>query len=630
MLEVVSALSFLAALSGFGVVVLRRSSSNLTTLESVAYGAPLGTVLGTLLILLVARVVGLTAATVTVGAAAFFALVVSLARPTEVRSRRVDAAEVWARIGPTLTSPAVWLPVAVLCLVLLRWAFFWVGALTYSDEGLAGSHVNMYGDLAVHLGNATTFAYGDNFPPQHPRFAGYPLAYHHLSDLTAAALIPMGLDPGSALMLHSAVFSVFTALAIFVFALRLSRDAIKASLALLLFVLSGSLGWLVMLPEIVGSADPLGGRLWAFDLVKDQGYDWQNMFYGFLMPQRAFLYGMPIALLSLTWVLVAHRRASTNAFLAAGAVLGLLPLAHLGSMLAMAIITPFLVLLFPSRRWIYFFAAWILIALPQLFLQQGGGAGALAFIRIQLGWVMEDVAWPIFWLKQVGLFLPLVLVALALPRLLPRDSYRLLVAFMGIFVIANIVVFQPWDWDNHKILVYWFFATCILVSSLLVWAWRRYGTMARGLIAVGIVSMVLSGVLEDVNQLLGRSSYSLFTADDIALAIRVRDETPKDAVFVAAPQNNNPVPALAGRRVVMGYWGWLFAEGLPWEERQADLEAIYAFTDGAEQLLAKYGVDYVVIGPPEMARMAPNVTAFRNAYPTVIKTDTYEVFAIND
>lgn len=535
-----------------------------------------------------------------------------------------------ARIRPLLRRPAVVIPAVVVGIILLRWTFFWMGAMTYSEDGLAGNHVNIFGDLAVHLGNATSFAYADNFPPEHPRFAGYPLAYHHLTDLTAAALIPLGMDPPSALTLHSAVYSVFTGLAIFAFARRLTGDSAKASLGLLLFVLSGSLGWMAMLPEIANSSDPLAGRLWDFRLMREEGYRWQNMFYGFLMPQRAFLYGLPLTLLGLTLAFVGVRRSRNNLFLAAGAVLGLLPLAHLGSLLAMALVTPFLVLLFPSRRWVFFFAAWILVAVPQLFLQQGGGAGALASIRIQFGWVMEDVAWPVFWIKQVGLFLPLVVVALALHRLLPRDSYRFLAAFMSIFVIANIVVFQPWDWDNHKVLVYWFLATCILVSSLLVWAWRRYGTMARGLIAVGIVSMVLSGVLEDVNQLLGRSSYSLFTADDIALAIRVRDETPKDAVFVAATQNNNPVPALAGRRVVMGYWGWLFAEGLPWEEREADLEAIYAFTDEAERLLAKYGVDYVVIGPPEMARMDPNVTAFRNEYPTVIKTDTYEVFAIND
>ncbi len=141
--------------------------------------------------------------------------------------------------------------------------------------------------------------------------------------------------------------------------------------------------------------------------------------------------------------------------------------------------------------------------------------------------------------------------------------------------------------------------------------------------------MLMSGVLEDVNQLLGRDSYSLFNADDIRVAIRVRDETPKDAVFVTGTQNNDPVPVLSGRRVVMGYWGWLFAEGLPWQEREADLRAIYAFTGDAERLLAKYGVDFVVVGPPELERMDANVEAFRNAYPAVITTATYEVFAID-
>jgi len=36
-----------------------------------------------------------------------------------------------------------------------------------------------------------------------------------------------------------------------------------------------------------------------------------------------------------------------------------------------------------------------------------------------------------------------------------------------------------------------------------------------------------------------------------------------------------------------------------------------------------------VVGPPELERMDANVEAFRNAYPAVITTATYEVFAID-
>jgi len=628
MMSIAASIAFLAVLGAFGIIFLRRIAPMLTALETAAYGAPLGAVLGTMLVLILARAVGLGGATVAVAVAALGAALAGQLSHGSREDGRPWGATLVSAVRRMRARPPAYPAIAVVSMVVIRWALFWSRALVLTDHGLVAMHVNVFGDLPVHMGNAAAFAFGENFPPEHPRFAGHPLAYHHLTDLTAASLIPLGLDPGGALALHSLVFSAFVALALWAFALRLTRDLVTASVAVGLFVMAGSLGWTVMLQQFQGSADPLGGRLWAFEAVREAGYEWQNMFYGFLMPQRAFLYGMPLAFLSLTLILIGQRLASITAFVTAGAVLGLLPLAHLATMLALTLVTPFLVILFPTRRWIYFFAAWVLVALPQLFLQQGGGPGALGFIRVQLGWVMGDVPWPLFWLKQLGLFLPLVVLALALPRLLPRDSYRLLAAFMGIFVIANVVVFQPWDWDNHKVLVYWFYASCVLVASLLVWAWRRFGPIVRCGLAAVTATLLLSGVLEDVNQLLRRDFYPLFTTEEIHLAARVRDETPPSAVFATGNQNNHPVPVLAGRRVLMGYAGWLFAEGLPWQAREADLRAILAYTAEAEQLMDRYGVDYVVIGPIEREALGANLDAYRRTHLSVIATANYEVFAV--
>jgi hypothetical protein len=628
-MAILAALSFLAVLSAFGIVLLRRVAPVLNRLESIAYGAPLGATIGSLIVLLTARFIGLAAGTIVVAVIALaVALIGVIGRwgwaGLRVRTRGRQGARLWR----LLSRPSVLIPTLVIGLILARWTIFWLGSLEYEGTTLVATHVNVFGDLPVHLSYASAFAYGENFPPEHPRFAGRPHAYHHLTDLTAAALVPLGLDPAAALTLHNLVFSVFVLLAILAMMLRLTRDGSVATLAVVLFTLGGSLAWMEMVGRLGARPDPLAGRLWEFEAVGAAGYQWVNTFYGFLMPQRAFLYGMPLAFLSLTLVLIGHRRRNTIDFVIAGAVLGLLPLAHLSTMLAMALVTPCLVLLFPSRRWVPFFAAWILVAVPQLFLQQGGGAGALSFLRVQLGWVMGETPWPIFWLKQVGLFLPLVLVALALPRLLPRDSYRLLLAFMAIFVVANIVVFQPWDWDNHKYFVYWFFATSVLVASLLVWAWRRYGPVVRVLTVAVVLTMVGSYALEDANQLLGRDRYPMFTGEDLELAAQVRNATPPRSVFVAGPVNNHPVASLTGRRVMMGFTGWLFAEGLPWEERDADVRAIYAYTDDAERLLDEYDIDYVVIGPFERDALAANVDAYRQRYRSVISTPSYEVFAI--
>ena len=129
-------------------------------------------------------------------------------------------------------------------------------------------------------------------------------------------------------------------------------------------------------------------------------------------------------MLTVTLLVRAARRRSPRARSSlAGVVAGFLPLAHLPTLLALAMVTPFLALLLarrpwhlrtiPWRGWIVFHVVWIAVAMPQLLTQLGGGAGALAAFRLDLGWVagIRDPWWW-FWLKNLGLFIPLGLLAL--------------------------------------------------------------------------------------------------------------------------------------------------------------------------------------------------------------------------
>jgi hypothetical protein len=202
---------------------------------------------------------------------------------------------------------------------------------------------------------------------------------------------------------------------------------------------------------------------------------------------------------------------------------------------------------------------------------------------------------------------------------------------MPLFVIANVVVFQPWDWYNHAMLLYWFLAVSILVATLVSKVWRTYRAPVVRLLVGGVVtSMLLSGVLINLHQLLGKDQVRLLTPEELRLAEAVRNETPPHAIFVVGLQPNHPVPVMAGRRVLMSYPGWLWAEGHDFTQREQDLRAIYAFASNAPQLLKDYRVDYVVIGPFERDQLAANVSAYRNRYNTIIKTDNYEVFAVGE
>ncbi|HEY0603308.1 MAG TPA: hypothetical protein VGD58_10375 [Herpetosiphonaceae bacterium] len=639
-LGLLAALVLLLSMGALGVALLRRFARLLDPLEQIAYGAPLGVVIASLALLALACLFGQLSLLMVVAIEVAAALAAGLIWPDWQMLRQFRL----RHLGEQPTSGIVaadqrsrWLSVGVLPLLVLggfalRWALFWAGGLNYTADGLWAGHVNIWGDWPQHLGDVTSFAYSANFPPMHPRLVGHHYDYHYLAALTSAASVTLGVDPATSLTLHSFIFSLLGLLGLYAFARRLTGDRGVAALVLILFLLGGGLGWVLTAADINASHDLLGTlrqQPWNATRLGQANFRWENMYFAFIMPQRGYLYGMPLGLLCLTLLLIGVERNEARWFGLAGIVAALLPLAHLSTLLSLALITPFLFLLFPSRWWLLFFGVWVLLAVPQLYIQQGGERGATAALRLQVGWIAKPDSWLWFWLKNLGAFLPLLLVALTQPDLLSVRAWRFLWGFMPVFALANLVVFQPWDWDNHKVLVYWFLAVAILVAALLMQTWRQQRSIVvRGLLVVVVLTMTLSGLLVNLHQLLGLSRYQLANTEEIMLADLVRTQTPERAVFAAGIQNNHPVPMLTGRRVVMSYPGWLWTHGIDVAERERDLREIYALGERTDALLKQYGVDYVVIGPGERNDLAANTAAFQARYPVVISTPNYQVFDV--
>jgi hypothetical protein len=622
-LDALAGLTLLCAMGAMGIALLRRLGCSLDPLEQLAYGFPLGIVATSLALLATASLTGTLGWEIVVASGAVSVGIAAASWPR----RQASAAR-----GAMASGAIGWAAVVVIGLIGLRWAAYWRSALVLAPDGLWAGSVNIWGDWSQHLGDVTAFAYGDNFPPTNPRLAGQPFAYHYLSSLTVAAMVPLGLDPVRGLPLHSCVLSLFVALGIYALARRLTGRDGAAALALLLFALGGGLGWWFQLAKLAPSQDgwhALRGVYWDAGLQASSNLLWPNMFFALLAPQRALLYGLPLGLLSLTLLFTGIETRRNRDFVVAGVSAGLLPLAHLGTLLALALITPFLYSLFPRRQWVLFFAVWCALALPQLWLQQSGGPGAMSAMRVQLGWVAGPDAWPWFWLKNLGLFVPLAAVALVRGDPTVPRARRFLAGFMPLFLIANAVVFQPWAWDNTKVLAYWFLACCILVAALVSRAWESGGARGRVVIAVMLATMVGSGLLENLSQARGRDRHLLLTAEELRLATSTRARTPSHAVLVVGLRHNHPITLLTGRRVVLGYPGWMWSQGLHYQRREQALGAIFALTEDAPRLLQQYGVDYVVIGPDERQRFAGDLEGYRARFPTLLRTENYEIFAVS-
>jgi hypothetical protein len=418
-LSLLAALGFLAALSAMGMAGVRHISPFVTTLEVVAYGPVIGTVTGTVLLLGLAEPLGLGGAAIAVSI--FSVLVVGAYWPR---------GEDWVRGSlARLRNDLGWLPGLVILLIVARLALLWSGALSIEPDGLWAGHQYIWGDWTVHLGDTTSFAYGDNFPPTHPRLAGAPLAYHYLTSLTAAGMVAAGLDPTVALPIQSFIFSVVLVLGLYAFGLRLTGDRAMATLALVLFMLGGSLGWVLLFdPNNGGLLHALATNPWDAMAQQEANFWWLNPYFALIMSQRAALYGLPLVLLILTVLHFSVEDQNWRQFAFAGAVAGILPLAHLGSFAALAIIAPFLVLLFPQRGWLAFFGVWVVVGGAVLFGVQGGEARSSSGLRWEPGWLADEEPWPWFWIKNLGLLIPFAAVALVSRQVIPATSRRLLMA----------------------------------------------------------------------------------------------------------------------------------------------------------------------------------------------------------
>ncbi|HZH90025.1 MAG TPA: hypothetical protein VEX70_05310 [Pyrinomonadaceae bacterium] len=320
--------------------------------------------------------------------------------------------------------------------------------------------------------------------------------------------------------------------------------------------------------------------------------------------------------------------------LGAGVVAGLLPLGHAHSFVVLMLMGGCLALLFPRwRAWFIFFAVALVIAAPQMWwATRGSAARAESFFGWQFGWDRgeQDVLW--FWFMNTGLFIPLLVAAVAWLAwrggrhgFAPKRLLLFYLPFTLLFVISNAGKISPWVWDNIKVLYYWYIASVPLVALLLARLWRLH-VATRAAAVVLLLALALSGALDVWRVVSEASEQREFDRSGVAFAEIVKAETAPRSLILHAPIYNHPV-YLTGRRALMGYAGHLWSQGIDYKAREVELMRMYAGAPDAESLLAKHGVEYVVVSPLERSAVPVNEGFFRR-FTKVGETGGYSLYKI--
>jgi hypothetical protein len=97
------------------------------------------------------------------------------------------------------------------------------------------------------------------------------------------------------------------------------------------------------------------------------------------------------------------------------------------------------------KGWCRFAALSCVIGVPQLLLYLEKVAGHREFARVEGVWVRQGEPGPhTLWLEALGLFVPLHIAAVVWGRM-PRRVQLFHIGLLVVFVVANVIVFQPWE-----------------------------------------------------------------------------------------------------------------------------------------------------------------------------------------
>ncbi len=668
------ALSFIAIASGTLLTYTYDEDAPLAS--RLCSGACIGFGSFGLVGFVLASFLGLTTVALALTGAALstsFLLLISKARRAKVDD---DCNRAWRAISRASSRPDRWALIYFLfyaTVAIVMWLVF-SRALLDQPDGISTGVLNNYGDLPFHISVITRFAFGQNFPPEDPTFAGVRFTYPFITDFISAMFVRAGASLRDSLFIENYIVGVALVGVLHRFGQQLLRNRTAALLTPMLVILNGGFGWAMLFSEVNQSE---GGVFQVLRHISHSytilpevalGWRWGNAVTSLLVPQRGFLLGIPLAAIVFTQWWAAMRDTETGGkgepekkspkkgsksefakieanlpvaasprlrvshrMVAAGAVAGLLPLIHAHSFIAVMVVGACLALinLRRWREWLLFFLVASIIAIPQLLWSTHGSAvSTRAFIGWQFGWDRSDENFFWFWFKNTGLFIPLLITALLWKSedyLVPRKLLFFYLPFTLCFIIPNLVKLAPWIWDNVKILFYWWLASAPIVALLLARLWEGKA-WHRVLAASLFIMLTLAGALDVFALMTRQGEYQEFDRDGINFAEMIKLKTPPRATILHAPVHNTPV-FLTGRRSLMGYPGHIWTHGLDYGPRETEIKRIYAGAPDAESLLAKYGVDYVVIDPQEHSLMTVNA-AFFSRYPEVGSTGEYHLYKI--
>lgn len=649
-------LVIIAAITGGGATLTYSVSNDRPLLWRLASGWVIGSAISGIAALLFACAFGLTVLTASLSVLTAMVPLAFLSR----KETRSAVAHDWAKAKGKLSDGGKRFGgFAFYVFFLVVFCLFFAQTMYQTSQGIFTGGSQNLGDLPFHLGAIFSFTDGANFPPQNPSYSGARFSYPFIADLLSAVFVRFGADVKGALIVQNISWAFALLVLLEGFVARITGSKLAGRIAPFLLFFSGGLGFLWFFKDFAAQGKGIWEFLWALprDYTISDQFRWGNSLVVLFITQRSLLLGMPLTLIVLGWLwkifssdaadkneAAAGSRTSfiSGSSLLIGLIAGALPLIHLHSLAVLFVVTGTLFILRHERwrEWISFGAGVCLIAIPELLWSMSGSASETSkFFDWHFGWDKGEMNLLWFWLKNTGLVIPFVLIGIGMRWFAGRtsgasaadehraasDLLHFYVPFVLLFMISNVAKLAPWEWDNIKVLIYWFVGSLPLVAYALARIWNSQKWL-RLVAVAAILVLTLSGGLDVWRTMTGQNKIKVFDADSVKIAELIKAKVPVNALFLNAPTYNSAV-VLTGRPSFMRYSGHLASHGIDYIPREETVRNIYQGDATADLLLRKNGIDYVIVSPAETGELTANAAYF-GRYPLIAESGPYRVYQV--
>ena len=513
------------------------------------------------------------------------------------------------------------------------------------EDGSLWVGQSTYGDLAMHLGFAESLYQQGTFPPEYSIYPGQQLNYPFLVDAASASLRFFGMSLRAAFIAPSLVMLMCVFWGIWLLAQDITHKTGSSVLSWLLFVCNGGLGFFYFFGKYDFSEIFTGYYTTPTNLV-DENMRWVNVICDMLIPQRTTMAGWCVGIAAIFLLITAirktlRRQGGLREFLVLAVVGGSLLMIHTHTFLALGILSAaWFFCALPAavrggqagvlvRRYVLYGLICIGLAAPQFIHWTMDSVGSGNLLQGNLGWVSNDENWLWFFTKNDGIVFILMWVVVFYLRGSEMAEKRMLfIGATAIFVLANVMAFQPNLYDNNKLLYIWYIIVDIIVCD---WIWTqlcrlRWPAVRAILTAIVVFLGTFSGILSMIREAV--SEYQLLSAEQVQAAQFVEENTEPDSLILTSTAHTNAVAVLTGRNIPCGSSLYLYFHGVDYQQREVQVAQMYQGGEAFETGAAELGIDYVYIGSDEYSRYTVNYDYFLQNYPLIYCEDGISIFQI--